>query len=51
MDGDDVAMPDRFARQVEFLRTHKEVVCVGSSVNWIDPQGRYLGHCSDAGIG
>ena len=45
MDGDDVAMGDRFARQVEFLRTHSEVVCVGSAVNWIDPQGRYLGHC------
>ena len=45
MDGDDVAMPDRFARQVEFLRAHREIVCVGSAVNWIDPQGRYLGHC------
>jgi len=45
MDGDDVAMPDRFARQVEFLRTHAEVVCVGSALDWIDQQGRYLGHC------
>jgi glycosyltransferase involved in cell wall biosynthesis len=46
MDGDDIALADRFARQVAFLQNHPEVVCVGSAMNWIDEQGRYLGHCA-----
>jgi glycosyltransferase involved in cell wall biosynthesis len=36
MDGDDVAMPERFARQVAFLRQHPQVVCVGTGQQWID---------------
>ncbi|NJR66729.1 MAG: glycosyltransferase [Leptolyngbyaceae cyanobacterium CRU_2_3] len=46
MDADDISLPDRFARQVEFLRQHSEVVCVGSSLNWIDEKGRFVGHCT-----
>lgn len=45
MDADDVALPDRFARQVEFLRAHPEVVCVGGAQDWIDEAGRVLFHC------
>jgi glycosyltransferase involved in cell wall biosynthesis len=45
MDADDVALPDRFARQVEFLQQHPQVVCLGGALDWIDYQGRCLGHC------
>lgn len=44
MDGDDIALPDRFARQVEFLQHHPEVVCVGGAIDWIDEKGYRLGH-------
>jgi GT2 family glycosyltransferase len=37
MDGDDIALPTRFARQVEYLREHPECVCVGSRVLYINP--------------
>ena len=39
MDADDVAMPERFIRQVEFLDAHPEVVAVGSRVLAIDSDG------------
>ncbi|MBD2022176.1 glycosyltransferase family 2 protein [Leptolyngbya sp. FACHB-36] len=42
MDADDVALPDRFARQLEFLQTHPEVVCVGAAHEVIDEEGRLL---------
>ena len=45
MDADDIALPDRFARQVDFLQAHADVVCVGSALDWIDERDRYLGHC------
>lgn len=45
MDADDIALPDRFQLQVEFLRQHPEVVCVGGALDWIDEKGRLLGHC------
>ena len=44
MDADDVAMPERFTSQVEFLRHHPEVVCVGSAYDVIDGEGRWLSH-------
>lgn len=44
MDGDDIALPDRLAQQVEFLKHHPEVVCVGGAQNWIDEAGRILIH-------
>ncbi len=43
MDADDVACPDRFLRQVEFLRAHLDHVAVGSCVYWIDAAGEPLG--------
>lgn len=48
MDADDVALPDRFARQVEFLAEHPEVVCVGGAQDWIDEAGRLLLHHPEA---
>jgi glycosyltransferase involved in cell wall biosynthesis len=39
MDADDVALPERFARQVEHLRAHPECVLVGSRVRIIDLEG------------
>ena len=39
MDADDVALPERFARQVEFLRSHPEVDVVGGAQEHIDSKG------------
>ena len=39
MDADDIALPDRFLRQVDYLRSHPECVEVGSWVQVIDPEG------------
>ena len=39
MDADDVAMPERFERQVRYLDDHPECVVVGSRVTVIDPDG------------
>jgi GT2 family glycosyltransferase len=43
MDADDVAMPERFQREVDFLRAHPDCVLVGSRVQLIDPEGDPLG--------
>jgi glycosyltransferase involved in cell wall biosynthesis len=43
MDADDVSIPERFARQVEFLREHPEVAVVGSWVQRIGEDGKALG--------
>ena len=42
MDADDIAFPDRLARQVEFLDTHPLVAVVGSAVVRIDAAGREI---------
>jgi glycosyltransferase involved in cell wall biosynthesis len=42
MDADDIAVPDRFALQVKFMRQHPNVVCVGGSHHLIDDDGRFL---------
>ena len=39
MDADDVSLPERFEREVDYLRTHPECVLVGSRVRLIDPEG------------
>lgn len=43
MDADDIAHPQRFARQLAFLESHAEYVLVSSAIHYIDSQGRYLG--------
>jgi glycosyltransferase involved in cell wall biosynthesis len=42
MDADDVSFPDRFARQLEFLRSHPEVDVVGCAQEHIDSSGYHL---------
>jgi glycosyltransferase involved in cell wall biosynthesis len=39
MDADDIALPERFQRQIDYLRAHPECVLVGSRVQVIDPEG------------
>jgi glycosyltransferase involved in cell wall biosynthesis len=43
MDADDVCLPDRFARQVEFLDRNPDVMCVGTATDRIDARGRWIG--------
>ena len=45
MDADDIALPERFEKQVHFLDSHPEVVAVGGQAIYIDPKGRELGPC------
>ncbi len=40
MDGDDIAMPERFERQLAFLDAHPDYGVVGTSTHDIDEQGR-----------
>jgi len=40
MDADDISLPERFARQVEFLDAHPEIGVVGTAYQMIDAQGR-----------
>lgn len=42
MDGDDWVTPDRFEKQVAFLRAHPDHVCVGSYFNYMDADGALL---------
>jgi glycosyltransferase involved in cell wall biosynthesis len=42
IDADDLALPNRFERQIQFLHDNPEVVCCGSRVILIDPDGRPL---------
>jgi GT2 family glycosyltransferase len=42
MDGDDVALPQRFLEQVAALERHPNLVVVGSAVEQIDDRGRLL---------
>ena len=39
MDSDDISTPDRFEKQVAFMRANPEIVAVGSRVVLIDPYG------------
>lgn len=39
MDADDISLPERFARQVEFLGKHLDHVAVGCHSLWVDPAG------------
>jgi glycosyltransferase involved in cell wall biosynthesis len=54
MDCDDVALPDRFAKQVNLLDANPEVVCTGGYFQLIDGAGRLLttlrGPTDDANI-
>ena len=43
MDADDVAFPDRIAKQLAYLESHPDVVAVGAQCELIDRQGRPIG--------
>jgi len=42
IDADDIAEPERFARQLAFLGAHPEVAALGSAIRIIDADGRFL---------
>jgi len=42
MDADDIALPNRFNLQVQYLRSHPEVLGVGGNYHVIDSKGRFL---------
>lgn len=43
IDSDDIMRTDRIQKQKYFLERHPKVVCVGSQVNKIDRNGKFLG--------
>jgi glycosyltransferase involved in cell wall biosynthesis len=42
MDSDDVSLPRRIERQLEIFRDDPSLVCVGTAVQCIDPEGNFL---------
>ena len=42
LDDDDIALPTRLEKQFEFLENNPEYVAVGSWMNWISADGRFL---------
>ena len=43
IDSDDICMPERFAKEVEFLDKHEDYVLVSSAVYFIDAKGNVFG--------
>jgi glycosyltransferase involved in cell wall biosynthesis len=43
LDADDIAFPERLARQARFLEEHETVAVVGGAVTFIDDRGRAFG--------
>lgn len=43
MDADDISMPDRLEREVNFMEAHPQIALLGSATEWIDLSGRSLG--------
>lgn len=48
MDADDISMPDRIERQVDFLTTNNNVAIVGSRTILINEYGQQIGKCHKA---
>jgi glycosyltransferase involved in cell wall biosynthesis len=44
MDSDDVCMPERFEKQINFMRANPDVVACGSRITVVDPFGSPLDH-------
>ena len=44
MDADDLALPERFEKQVAFLDSHPDIDVVGTAYEWIDEHGIVIGH-------
>ena len=47
MDGDDICLPDRFARQLDFMRAHPDHGVVGTWATCIDSNDRPIGNCGE----
>jgi glycosyltransferase involved in cell wall biosynthesis len=47
MDGDDISIPERFARQVDFLDANPDVAAVATYVQFIDGKGKITGEWPD----
>jgi hypothetical protein len=43
LDADDISVPDRLGKQLDFLARHPAVAVLGGAFRLIDPQGRALG--------
>ncbi|MDO4821486.1 MAG: glycosyltransferase [Rothia sp. (in: high G+C Gram-positive bacteria)] len=43
LDGDDIALPQRFVQQVEYLHSHPDCVLVGGRAHMIDEEGHQIG--------
>jgi len=46
MDADDICMPERFEKQIAYLRAHPDCVCVGSTFLYIDAAGYSIKECA-----
>lgn len=42
MDSDDISLPDRLQKQIQYFRINPNVLCLGSAAQCIDPDGRNL---------
>ena len=51
MDADDIALPDRFAKQVDYLTAHPECVLLGSHVITMDSDGYLISPMPDIAFG
>ena len=51
MDADDLCLPERFAKQIDYLRAYPEVVLLGTHVAQMDDQGRVIGPMKDVAFG
>ena len=51
LDSDDCARPERLARQVAFLRGHREYAAVGSWIEWMNREGKPLGRIKRKAVG
>lgn len=43
-DAEDISLPERFERQVDFLERHSEVGLIGTQVDWVDGIGNVIRH-------
>jgi len=43
MDADDLALPQRFAKQIAYLETHPEIILLGSAAELINDQDKVIG--------
>lgn len=42
MDADDISLPQRFEKQINFFKAHKDYILVGSQVIWVDKNNNLI---------